>query len=49
MHNVEKIVEFDDFVWDVIDVEAHVLGAFQGSVQVKVFDVDAHELGAWGG
>lgn len=43
----EEIVLVDDFLWNELDRELHVLIAFHGCAIVKILDIQDHEFGIW--
>ena len=46
---VHEVVFIDDFLWDHLDGQEHVLVSFHGCTQVEILDVNAHEFCMWCG
>ena len=44
MHKVEEIVFLNEFVWNVGQFDADILGMTKGSFKIEVFDVEADEF-----
>ena len=43
---VSEVVFSDDFLWDDVDMEAHVLEIFEGGIEIHIADIHCHEYGA---